>query len=135
MVLPRAHPTGMITCTFDDHQEKPTDFISRQPSEPTGSYSAPAKSAQPTAASPHPLGEEFRDAWTGVGRILEAAELGYENIPEYATYHVNMHDHLGTFMKVRDEFVSEPWPAWTAIGITELAIPGARVEIRVTAGP
>ena len=45
-----------------------------------------------------------------------------------------MHDHLGTFMKVRDEFVSEPWPAWTAIGITELAISGARVEIRVTAG-
>ena len=78
--------------------------------------------------------EEFRNAWTGVGRILEAAGLRFENILEYTTYHVNMDDHLGTFMKVRDEFVSEPWPAWTAIGITELAIPGARVEIRVTAG-
>ena len=30
-------------------------------------------------------------------------------------------------------FLSEPWPAWTAIGITELAVPGAHVEIRVTA--
>ena len=40
---------------------------------------------------------------------------------------------MGEFMSVRDEFLSEPWPAWTAIGITELAIPGARVEIRVTA--
>ena len=36
-------------------------------------------------------------------------------------------------MAVRDEFLSEPWPAWTAIGITELAMPGAHVEIRVTA--
>ena len=77
--------------------------------------------------------EEFRNAWNSVGRVLEEAGLSYENIVEYTTYHVKMHDHLGDFMKVRDEFVSEPWPAWTAIGITELAIPGARVEIRVMA--
>ncbi|MBW1852913.1 MAG: RidA family protein, partial [Deltaproteobacteria bacterium] len=37
------------------------------------------------------------------------------------------------FMKARDEVLSEPWPAWTAIGISELAVPGARVEIRVIA--
>jgi enamine deaminase RidA (YjgF/YER057c/UK114 family) len=36
-------------------------------------------------------------------------------------------------MKVRDEFLSEPWPAWTAIGVSELAVPQAHVEIRVTA--
>ena len=49
---------------------------------------------------------------------------------------VRSHDRistLGAFMKVRDEVISKPWPAWTAIGITELAIPGARVEIRVLA--
>ena len=77
--------------------------------------------------------EEFRNAWNSVGRVLKEAGLSYDNIVEYTTYHVKMHDHLGDFMKVRDEFVSEPWPAWTAIGITELAIPGARVEIRVMA--
>ncbi len=33
----------------------------------------------------------------------------------------------------RDEFIRPPWPAWTAIGISELAVPGARVEIRVIA--
>jgi enamine deaminase RidA (YjgF/YER057c/UK114 family) len=36
-------------------------------------------------------------------------------------------------MKVRDEFISAPWPAWTAIGVSELAVPGARVEVRVVA--
>ena len=77
--------------------------------------------------------EEFRLAWQGVGRVLAAAGLGFEDLVEITTYHVNLQQHLGTFMKVKDEFVSEPWPAWTAIGITELAIPGARVEIRVTA--
>jgi enamine deaminase RidA (YjgF/YER057c/UK114 family) len=77
--------------------------------------------------------EEFRNAWRSVGRVLEEAGLSYGDIIEYTTYHVDMHDHLGTFMKVRDEFLAEPWPAWTAIGTTGLAIPGARVEIRVTA--
>ena len=78
--------------------------------------------------------EEFQNAWKAIGKVLEEAGLTYDDILEYTSYHVNMHDHLGTFMKVRDKFVSEPWPAWTAIGITELAIPEARVEIRVTAG-
>ena len=40
---------------------------------------------------------------------------------------------MGDFMLVRDEYLAEPWPAWTAIGISELAVPGARVEIQVTA--
>ena len=83
---------------------------------------------------PESAQEEFRNAWEGVGQILQEAGLSYEHIVEYTTFHVNMHDHLGDFMKVRDEFISEPWPAWTAIGCTELAIPGARVEIRVVAG-
>ena len=82
---------------------------------------------------PESAEEEFRNAWTEVGHVLETAGLGYENIIEYTTYHVDMHDHLGAFMKVRDEFISEPWPAWTAIGCVGLAIPGARVEIKVTA--
>ena len=29
--------------------------------------------------------------------------------------------------------ISEPYPAWTAIGCTELAMPGGLVEIRVQA--
>ena len=77
--------------------------------------------------------EEFRNAWTQIGVVLNEAGLSYENIVEYTSYHVDMHDHLGAFMKVRDEFLAEPWPAWTAIGCTGLAIPGARVEIKIVA--
>jgi hypothetical protein len=78
--------------------------------------------------------EEFRNAWRTIGETLAHAGLGYEDIIEYTSYHVGLQAHLTTFMKVRDEFISEPWPAWTAIGITELAVPGARVEIKVTGG-
>jgi enamine deaminase RidA (YjgF/YER057c/UK114 family) len=78
--------------------------------------------------------EEFRNAWNMVGAILSEANLDYANIIEFTSYHVDLQTHLPAFMKVKDEFIKEPYPAWTAIGITELAVPGARVEIRVRAG-
>jgi enamine deaminase RidA (YjgF/YER057c/UK114 family) len=77
--------------------------------------------------------EEFRNAWRAVGRVLEKAGLSYENIVEYTTYHVGLQSHLRDFMTVRDEFLGPPWPAWTAIGVAELAVPGACVEVRVVA--
>lgn len=87
----------------------------------------------PDGSIPDSPEEEFRNAWAAVGRILEEAGLSYDNIVESTTYHVGLQEHLAAFMKVRDEVLSEPWPAWTAIGITELAVPGARVEVRVLA--
>jgi enamine deaminase RidA (YjgF/YER057c/UK114 family) len=82
---------------------------------------------------PEDIREEFRNAWRGIGKILAACNISYDDIVEYTSYHVDLQANMGNFMSVRDEFLSEPWPAWTAIGITELAVPGAHVEIRVTA--
>ena len=49
------------------------------------------------------------------------------------TFHVGLREHLGTFVKVKDRYIEAPYPAWTAIGVVELAVPGALVEIRATA--
>ena len=46
---------------------------------------------------------------------------------------VDLQKNAGTMFKVKDEFVKEPYPASTWIGITELVIPGARAEVKVTA--
>ncbi len=77
--------------------------------------------------------EEFRLAWQGITALLEEAGSGLDRIVEYTSFHVDMMPHLGHFMSVRDEYLKEPWPAWTAIGVSSLAQPGARVEIKVTA--
>jgi len=82
---------------------------------------------------PEDLKEEFRNAWTGVVALLKEAGSDTNQIVEYTSYHVGLQAGMADFMVVRDEFLNEPWPAWTAIGITELAVPGAHVEIRVTA--
>ena len=77
--------------------------------------------------------EDFRNAWRKVGHVLDAADIGYADIAEMTTFHVGLREHLAAFLAVRDEFLSAPWPAWTAIGVSELAVSGARVEIKVTA--
>lgn len=76
---------------------------------------------------------EFRNAWNAVGAVLAAAGLGFGDLVEYTSYHVGLRGHMREFTKVRDEFVKAPWPAWTAIGVSELAVLGARVEIRAIA--
>ncbi len=82
---------------------------------------------------PEDPAEEFANVWDGIGRVLDAAGLTLENIIDVTSYHVGLQAHLPAFMKVRDEFLNPPWPTWTAIGVSELAVPGARVEVRVVA--
>ena len=86
-----------------------------------------------SGAVPADFAAEARNAWLAVGAGLQAAGLDYRDIVEYTTYHVARQDTLTEFMAARDEFLAEPWPAWTAIGVSELAVPGARLELRVTA--
>ena len=49
------------------------------------------------------------------------------------TYHVGLREHFEEFTRIKDEFIKEPYPAWTAIGVSELAADGAVIEIKVTA--
>lgn len=79
---------------------------------------------------PDDVEEEFDTAWRKVDALLTQAGSSLADIVECTTYHVGFHDHIGVFSRVRDRYLKEPWPA---IGISELAVPGAHVEIRVTA--
>ena len=77
--------------------------------------------------------EEFRNAWQSVGETLAAAGVGYEDIVDSTLYVVELQKNAATMAKVKDEFIKEPYPASTWIGVTELVIPNARAEIKVTA--
>ena len=76
---------------------------------------------------------QFTQAFDNLTEVLEAGGASFADITEMTSFHVGLQAHLGAFMAVKDQYLKDPYPAWTAIGITELAIPGALVEIRVTA--
>ena len=44
---------------------------------------------------------------------LETAGLRFDDVVEMTTYHVTLRKHLNAFVKVKDEFVRMPYPAWT----------------------
>ena len=77
--------------------------------------------------------DEFRNAWRSLGETLTEAGVGYEDIIDSTLFIVDLQKHAATMAKVKDEFITEPYPASTWIGITELVIPGTRAEIKVTA--
>ncbi len=76
---------------------------------------------------------QFAQAFETVGKILEAAGGGFEDIVEISSFHIDLLDHMETFTKTRAHYIQKPYPAETAVGVAELGIPGALVEIKATA--
>lgn len=77
--------------------------------------------------------EGYRRAWQQIDAILRASGASLGDIVEMTTFHTRLQDQLADFMEVKDEYIRAPYPAWTAIGISELAVPEGIVEIKVIA--
>jgi enamine deaminase RidA (YjgF/YER057c/UK114 family) len=76
---------------------------------------------------------QFRDAFEFMKANLAAADLTFDDVVEMTTYHVGLRTHLAAFMRAKDECIFPPYPAWTAIGVTELITEGTLLEIRAIA--
>ncbi len=75
---------------------------------------------------------QARAAFSNLSHVLEEAGTGLEDIVELVTYHTSMKG-IGKFLKVKAEFIPSDFPAWTAVGVTELVMPELLCEIRATA--
>lgn len=76
---------------------------------------------------------QTNEAFRKIGLSLTEADASFKNIVDLTTYHVGLQSHLDQFRATKDLFISEPYPAWTAIGVSELAVPGALIEIKAIA--
>lgn len=76
---------------------------------------------------------QFVTAFENLRLILGQAGVTMAAVVEITTYHTSMAD-LALFAAVKARYLDTvPYPAWTAIGVGELALPGLRVEIKATA--
>ncbi len=75
---------------------------------------------------------QARLAFQNLEKILSEAGASLADIVELVTYHISMKDMKG-FTLAKNEFFTADFPAWTAVGVTELVMPGLLVEIRATA--
>jgi enamine deaminase RidA (YjgF/YER057c/UK114 family) len=79
------------------------------------------------------IARQARFAFEAVAAALEAAGASMGDIVELMTFHTELVRYSAEFSVVKDEFVHEPYPCWTAVGVSELARPGLLVEIRAVA--
>ena len=77
-------------------------------------------------------------AFDKVALVLAAADLGFADIVEMTSFHLDLADHIDIFRRIRARRLGppdpiSPDPAWTAIEVAGLAMPGVIVELRIIA--
>ena len=75
---------------------------------------------------------QFAQAFDNLRTVLEEAGASLEDVVDLTSFHVGLNQHMGVFMQVKDGYLKANYPAWTAVGVTELAF-GALVEIKAIA--
>ena len=76
---------------------------------------------------------QFRQTFERISLILEQAGGTMANIAILRAYFVHFSRDLPVYRKVRKEFLVKPYPASTAVGVTELAPEGNQIEIEAVA--
>jgi enamine deaminase RidA (YjgF/YER057c/UK114 family) len=76
---------------------------------------------------------QIRQTFDRIGLLLEAAGATFANVVIIRSYWVHMLRDVEIFRKVRKDYLVEPYPASTAVGTPELAIPGLELEIEAVA--
>lgn len=77
--------------------------------------------------------EQARFAFEGIKATLEAAGASLSDIVELMTFHTDLRGEMEAFTKVKDAYFPSDFPCWTAVGVTQLAAPEFKVEIRAVA--
>jgi enamine deaminase RidA (YjgF/YER057c/UK114 family) len=79
------------------------------------------------------MAAQARTAFEGLKRILETAGASLDDVVELTTFHTDLRGEVAEFMGVKDDYFPSNYPAWTAVGVTQLAIDGLKVEVRAVA--
>jgi enamine deaminase RidA (YjgF/YER057c/UK114 family) len=67
---------------------------------------------------------QARLAFEGLKRTLAQTGASLEDVVELTTFHIDLRGEMEQFASVKDEYFPRDYPAWTAVGVTQLALPG-----------
>ena len=76
---------------------------------------------------------QIRQTFDRVGLVLKSGGATFENVVMIRAYFVHLVRDLPIYRKVRLDYLKAPYPAATAVGVTELAVPGLQIEIEAVA--
>jgi enamine deaminase RidA (YjgF/YER057c/UK114 family) len=76
---------------------------------------------------------QIRQVFRNITLTLAEAGASWSDVVEINSYHVGLLNQAEAVFNVAAEFLEDPYPAWTAVGVTELILPEALVEISCVA--
>ena len=79
------------------------------------------------------MAAQARLAFEGLKRTLAEAGASLDDVVELTTFHIDLRGEMDEFASLKDEYFPRNYPAWTAVGVTQLALPDLRVEVRAVA--
>jgi enamine deaminase RidA (YjgF/YER057c/UK114 family) len=82
---------------------------------------------------PNDAKSQIRQTFLNIVTTLAKAGAGWSDVVRIDSYHVGLRAQSVALMTVAAEFLADPFPAWTAVGVAELFEPEAVVEISCTA--
>lgn len=82
---------------------------------------------------PDDIERQYRFAFDALLGVLRKQGCTASDVVELTTFHVDYPQHLPEFMKAKSQFQGDARPAWTAVGVAALAMPGTLVEIKAVA--
>jgi len=77
--------------------------------------------------------EQIRQVFRNITFTLVEAGVSWSDVVEINSYHVGLLNQAEAVLEVAAEFLEDPYPAWTAVGVTELILSEALVEISCAA--
>jgi enamine deaminase RidA (YjgF/YER057c/UK114 family) len=78
------------------------------------------------------VGAQARQAFRNMERVLAEAGASLDDVVDVTSFHLDM-EQMGAVVTVLKEVFPNHQPAWTAVGVTRLAMPAMLIEIKATA--
>ena len=82
--------------------------------------------------TPESYEDEIRQLFENLKLVLAEAGCGFEDVVDVTSYHTPGAD-IGSFWRVRNEYFTAPYPAWTLIQDIALVSPDLHAEVKVNA--
>jgi enamine deaminase RidA (YjgF/YER057c/UK114 family) len=76
---------------------------------------------------------QAEQAFESLEAVLAEAGASLGDVVELTTFHIDLQGDMAAFSAVKDRYFKKNYPSWTAVGTTQLAIPGLLVEVRAVA--
>lgn len=76
------------------------------------------------------VAEQTELALQGTAEILRLEGPDMTDLVEVVSYHVDIHHNLEAFMAVKEHYTTQPYAAWSIIGVDALTSPDLQIEIR-----